>query len=864
MGCSSQIQILEDQIQKINRENTLKEREIEKIKKEKYLKEIEIEELNNKVEEIANDLEEEKKNYENLKYVVNGKNIQINEKDKKIRNLENQKGELIWQKNQNDRKINILNNKNESLEKKVKNLENKIYFQENELKDAREKLKEKDLSNQRMASDIRDFEQKEKNYKKQLRDAKIENNNQNQMIQSLQYETNNLKFQNINNKKEIQSLQYDKQALEEKVDIMGNQVNNYQIYAENIKRQLDEKIKCNQNLENQMNIYQMQQKEFENAIKKFENENEKKNKEIKQLENKFSQIKKEKESKELLINNLQMKKFSLENQVKNLEGNLLENKNANSNMKKELEDINKLLDLEKNQKESLELQLNGYKEQIEINNFYKLFESEIMQNKALNFLRDIKKDIAGTIAQKFKKYFENTITNEMKSEISNISQKENFKDYFKKTAEEYYRKAIKEFSNKTKHLNILLIGKSGVGKSTLINAILKEDRAQTQLGKPCTEGINKYESQNLRLWDSQGIELKENNNLKKVLEITRNLIINNNNLGDPDKYIHCIWYCTTGQRFEEVEEESMKQLINMYSDNSLPLILVYTLALSDEIFNGMKDSIKERIPKNIDIMPVLAKDYTLKGGATVKAYGKEDLINLSLSKFKNAIDHVSFSTVKHLVIHMFDDMINNYQYVYQEVIRQLNSLKSFDESKSYLKNILKEFHTIITGQEINELSNVIIKSSIDSWCTNCKLEIESYSNNLLKDSKENFRKLYLDELEKYKNKKYIKTDEKEDNNKQIVYCTNIINEIEGEINKEKNNFIFKNIVPYIFKEYFILISVVIKDNVKIIIENAKKEIIGVMQEEIANNKNFNEIFGFRKKILQNNFMKEPEDYFNWI
>ena len=93
-----------------------------------------------------------------------------------------------------------------------------------------------------------------------------------------------------------------------------------------------------------------------------------------------------------------MKKFSLENQVKNLEGNLLENKNANSNMKKELEDINKLLDLEKNQKEFLELKLNGYKEQIEINNFYKLFESEIMQNKALNFLRDIKKDIAGTIA----------------------------------------------------------------------------------------------------------------------------------------------------------------------------------------------------------------------------------------------------------------------------------------------------------------------------------------------------------------------------------------------------------------------------------------------------------------------------------
>ena len=63
------------------------------------------------------------------------------------------------------------------------------------------------------------------------------------------------------------------------------------------------------------------------------------------------------------------------------------------------------------------------------------------------------------------------------------------------------------------------------------------------------------------------------------------------------------------------------------------------------------------------------------------------LMHLLNEIIKNAIDHVSFSTVKHLVIHMFDDMINNYQYVYQEVIRQLNSLKSFDESKSYLKNI---------------------------------------------------------------------------------------------------------------------------------------------------------------------------------
>ena len=145
----------------------------------------------------------------------------------------------------------------------------------------------------------------------------------------------------------------------------------------------------------------------------------------------------------------------------------------------------------------------------------------------------------------------------------------------------------------------------------------------------------------------------------------------------------------------------MKILQNIYDDNSLPLIIVYTLALSDKIFEGMKESIKERVPNNVDILPVLAKDYELKGNSTIKAYGIGDLIKLTKNKFRNATDHVSFSTVKNLVVHMFDDLIHNYQCAYQEILIKLNSLNSFEEAKSYLKKILKEFHNIITGQEIN-------------------------------------------------------------------------------------------------------------------------------------------------------------------
>ena len=49
--------------------------------------------------------------------------------------------------------------------------------------------------------------------------------------------------------------------------------------------------------------------------------------------------------------------------------------------------------------------MNIYKQEIEINNFYKTFESEIMQEKALNFLKNIEKDIKTTIEKKFCSYF---------------------------------------------------------------------------------------------------------------------------------------------------------------------------------------------------------------------------------------------------------------------------------------------------------------------------------------------------------------------------------------------------------------------------------------------------------------------------
>ena len=89
--------------------------------------------------------------------------------------------------------------------------------------------------------------------------------------------------------------------------------------------------------------------------------------------------------------------------------------------------------------------------------------------------------------------------------------------------EEYKEKIFQEVKNilfeyaknnrSVSHLNAIVVGPTGVGKSTLINVILNftdENKIKTGIGVPCTMGEPKYyESEAepiLRLADSRGVE----------------------------------------------------------------------------------------------------------------------------------------------------------------------------------------------------------------------------------------------------------------------------------------------------------------------------------------------------------------------
>ncbi len=82
-------------------------------------------------------------------------------------------------------------------------------------------------------------------------------------------------------------------------------------------------------------------------------------------------------------------------------------------------------------------------------------------------------------------------------------------------------KKMREVIKKEKPImNILLMGATGVGKSSLINALFGKEVAKAGTGKPITQHLEKYvdEEKGLILWDTKGIEAEGYQILWKALK----------------------------------------------------------------------------------------------------------------------------------------------------------------------------------------------------------------------------------------------------------------------------------------------------------------------------------------------------------
>lgn len=197
------------------------------------------------------------------------------------------------------------------------------------------------------------------------------------------------------------------------------------------------------------------------------------------------------------------------------------------------------------------------------------------------------------------------------------------------------------------NVNIIVMGKTGAGKSTLINAVLDEEVAVTGKGhavtrtntiysKKMTLPINKnrdgkYEiaDYNLNMYDTVGLEIDEKITDNTLKEIRQHIEDTKHKIKAHDTYV--VWFCVNerSNRFEDYELSLIKKLSIEYE---IPFIIVVTRHLS-EGESELERGIKKHLPE-ICIERVLAKNYISRNGE-IMAHGVMELLKTTVNNYKN-------------------------------------------------------------------------------------------------------------------------------------------------------------------------------------------------------------------------------------
>jgi uncharacterized protein (DUF697 family)/predicted GTPase len=189
---------------------------------------------------------------------------------------------------------------------------------------------------------------------------------------------------------------------------------------------------------------------------------------------------------------------------------------------------------------------------------------------------------------------------------------------------ELLKQKLEEALKQRGKVNIVVAGKTGVGKSTLVNAVFQGNLAETGDGRPVTKTTREIKKEGipLSIFDTRGLEISEYKNTLQELE---KLIQDKRTSEDPNQHIHIAWVCVMedSRRVEDAEIKLVEML-----DKYIPVVGVITKSVSD---NGFRQTVQELLPQTRNVVRVRAKETVFDDGYTMPAMGLDNLVELTMT-----------------------------------------------------------------------------------------------------------------------------------------------------------------------------------------------------------------------------------------
>ena len=183
--------------------------------------------------------------------------------------------------------------------------------------------------------------------------------------------------------------------------------------------------------------------------------------------------------------------------------------------------------------------------------------------------------------------------------------------------------AIEKAMKERGEVNILVAGKTGVGKSTLINAVFQGNYAKTGHGEPVTQETRKITKEGipLAIYDTRGLELRD---FKATFSELEQIVKELKNDKNPNNHIHAAWICIdeNSRRVEQAEKELCSLLAN-----HMPVIGVITKCISD---SGFRVEVQRLLPQCKNVVRTNSISRTLDDGHVLEPTGLEDLVELTM------------------------------------------------------------------------------------------------------------------------------------------------------------------------------------------------------------------------------------------